>query len=101
MAAGVQLTLLKVEVIMLIQERVDIALNNENACLELGELVNTLSCEGYSKIEIHRFFLNFHLFLRENNREQHEDLVAECVLDRLVGFCSPHYRLLPQQPDMK
>lgn len=66
---------------------------------ELHSLALRLLSEGYNKTAILAEFEKVRQQLRQANREADEDAVME-VMDFLVGWCSPHMKLQPDQPEL-
>lgn len=64
------------------------------AAKALTALVQEMTAEGISQVEIYHHFEQFRAFLRNAVRETDEDEVID-VMDCIVGWCSPHMRLFP------
>jgi hypothetical protein len=60
----------------------------------LDKLVEEMKNDGLSQVEIYDCFYEFYTMLKEAQREDDEDKVLD-VLDRIVGWCSPHNKLFP------
>lgn len=75
-------------------DRFEKALHSANPIDSLRALALQLSAEGYSKPQIVEFFDQLLLqFEHEPEREADADAIRD-VLDFLVGWCSPHMKLL-------
>ena len=73
------------------------ALRSRNPVEGLRSLASELSAEGLSKPAIVELFNNYLAQVQEvGTCEADEDAIRD-VLDFLVGRCSPHVRLLPEE----
>ena len=63
----------------------------------LRTLVFELSAEGFDKATILQIFEAQQQRRRSANRETDADAIMD-VMDFLVGWCSPHMKLLPDEP---
>ena len=61
---------------------------------DIIKLATALQAEGLSQLEIYNLFEHYMLYLRAQEREQEEEKVAD-VMNRIVGWCSPHMHLFP------
>jgi hypothetical protein len=81
-------------------QRIEEALRSPNPIVSLRALVLELSAEGQSKANILALFERFLAHLQENPaREADADAVRD-VMDFLVGWCSPHMKLLREHGDV-
>lgn len=82
------------------EERFEEALRSPDPVASLRALVLELSAEGQSKANILALFERFLTQLQDNPaREADADAVRD-VMDFLVGWCSPHMKLLPEDGDV-
>ncbi len=65
---------------------------NALAAKALTDLVQEMSADGLSQVEIYHHFDQFRAFLRSTARETDEDEVTN-VMDFIVGWCSLHMKL--------
>jgi hypothetical protein len=72
------------------------ALRSTKSVNELRALVLSLIAEGQSQDAILQIFEGARQELRQADREAHEHAVTD-VMDLLVGWCSPHMKLPPEQ----
>jgi hypothetical protein len=79
------------------EDRFEKALRSSKPVDSLRALVLELSAEGYRKARIIKLFeeLLSHL-QKEPAREADADALRD-VLDFLLGWCSPHMKLLPEE----
>jgi hypothetical protein len=78
---------------MTLEKRFEKALGSSDRVEALRSLVGELSAEGCDKTAILEIFEEQRQRLRSANRESEEDAVMD-VMDFLVGWCSPHMKLL-------
>jgi hypothetical protein len=65
----------------------------------LCELAETLRSEAMSKQAVAEAFLQVFIAHRERLEDDvMSDAIADC-LDCLSGYCAPHARILPDEPD--
>lgn len=83
---------------MTLNKRFEKALGSSNTVEALRSLVLELSQEGFDKAAILEFFEQERQQLRAAHRETDEDAVMD-VMDFLVGWCSPHMKLLADEPE--
>jgi hypothetical protein len=81
---------------MPVDPRIQIALNGPSPFEELRALVRRLQVEGDNLATILELFEHTRQQLRDASRAEAEDIVVE-VMDCLVGWCSPHVSLEPNQ----
>ena len=81
---------------MTFKQRFDKALSSQAPIKALRSLVLELSAEGRDKKKILKIFEEQRKRLRLANRESAEDAVMD-VMDFLVGWCSPHVKLLSDE----
>jgi hypothetical protein len=81
---------------MPVDPRIQNALDGPRPFEELRALVKRLQVEGNDHAAILALFEQTRRRLRESSREGDEDVVME-VMDCLVGWCSPHVSLEPNQ----
>lgn len=72
----------------------------EDPCTSLRAFVIQMYKEGYTKQALYNLFYDVFLELRKEGREAEEDLILDCILDALCGWCASHYRLIPDEPDI-
>jgi hypothetical protein len=72
--------------VTMIDERIEKALSSNAPVQELRNLASHLLAQGQTRHT-----------LRQADREAEEDAVMD-VMDVLVGWCSPHMKLPPEQP---
>jgi hypothetical protein len=82
------------------EDRFENALHSTSPIDSLGALARELFAEGYSKVRIVELFEQ-QLILMQNDatREAQADVVRD-VLDFLVGWCSPHRKILHAEKDV-
>jgi len=80
------------------EKRFEHALADSDPVEALRSLVLELSTEGFTKAAILEIFEQQRQRLRTANRESAEDAVMD-VMDFLVGWCSPHMKLLSDEPE--
>ena len=73
-------------------ERLYAAVGDEPPLTRLSEAVKDLLANGYTRESLYDELENLRRTLREENREDDEDVVLE-VMDFLAGWCSPHQRI--------
>jgi len=81
---------------MTLETRFEKALGSLEPIETLRSLVGELAAEGYDKAAILELFEQQRQRLRLANREADEDAVMD-VMDFLVGWCSPHMKLLSDE----
>ncbi len=82
------------------ENRFEKALHAPDPVDSLRTLVLELSVEGYSKARIIELFEEWLAYLQKfPEREADADAVRD-VLDFLLGWCSPHMKLLPEEDDV-
>jgi hypothetical protein len=79
-------------------KRFEKALDSPNPVEALRSLVLELSQEGSDKATILELFEQERQRLRATHREADEDAIMD-VMDFLVGWCSPHMKLLADEPE--
>ena len=82
---------------MPLDPRIHDALNNPAPLNQLRALVRRLQAQGQEESGILELFETARRELRAAGRDAEEDLVLE-AMDFLVGWCSPHMSLEPQNP---
>lgn len=80
----------------MMDHRIERALRSTEPVNELRALVLGLMAEGHSQDAILQFFEGAREELRKADRDADEDAVMD-VMDFLVGWCSPHMKLPPEQ----
>jgi hypothetical protein len=81
----------------MIDQRIEEALRSSDPVNELRNLVLHLHADGQTREAILELFERTRQDLRHANRESDEEAVMD-VMDFLVGWCSPHMKLPPEQP---
>jgi hypothetical protein len=82
------------------EDRLEKALHSLDPVDSLRALVFELAAEGYRKARIIELFEEWLAYLQKfPEREADADAVRD-VLDFLLGWCSPHMRLLPDEGDI-
>jgi hypothetical protein len=81
----------------MIDQRIEGALTSSEPVTELRNLVLHLHADGQTHEAILALLEDTRRELRRANRESAEDAVMD-VMDFLVGWCSPHMKLPPEQP---
>jgi hypothetical protein len=84
----------------MIDERIEQALRSIAPVNELRNMAQHLLAKGNTREAVIELFEHARQHLRDTNREQDEDAVMD-VMDILVGWCSPHMLLPPQQPSSR
>jgi hypothetical protein len=84
---------------MTLNKRFEKALGSPSPVEALRSLVLELSQEGSDKAKILEFFEQERQRLRAAHRETDEDAIMD-VMDFLVGWCSPHMKLLADEPEI-
>jgi len=77
---------------MPIDPRIQEALDGPDSLNQLRLLVKKLQSQGLSSDSILQLFEQARRQLREQGREQEEEVIME-IMDFLVGWCSPHMKL--------
>jgi hypothetical protein len=80
----------------MVDPRIERALRSAEPLNELRGLVLSLMAEGQSRDAVLQLFECARQELRRADREADEDAVTD-VMDFLVGWCSPHMKLPPEQ----
>jgi hypothetical protein len=80
----------------MMDHRIERALRSTEPVNELRALVLSLRAEGQSQDAILQLFEGARQELRQMNCDADEDAVTD-VMDFLVGWCSPHMKLPPEQ----
>jgi len=83
---------------LIIEKRFEHALATSDPVEALRSLVLELSTEGFAKAAILEIFEQQRQRLRTANRESAEEAVMD-VMDFLVGWCSPHMKLLADESE--
>ena len=81
----------------MIDQRIEQGLRSSAPVNELRNLVAGLFAAGQTREAILELFEGARQELRQSGRDAEEDAVMD-VMDFLVGWCSPHMRLPPEQP---
>ena len=81
----------------MIDQRIQQALRSSEPVNELRNLVLHLLADGQTREAIVGLLERARQQLRQADRETDEDAVMD-VMDFLVGWCSPHMKLPPEQP---
>ena len=81
----------------MIDQRIEQALRSSEPVKELRNLVLQFLADGQTREAILALLERASQQLREAEREADEDAVMD-VMDFLVGWCSPHMKLPPEQP---
>ena len=81
----------------MIDPRIEQALKASNSVNELRNLALHLLANGQTREAILELFERARQQLRQADREIEEDTVMD-AMDFLVGWCSPHMNLPPEQP---
>jgi len=84
---------------MQFHESLEQALRSPEPVTELRSLVARLFSEGKERAKVLEMLETARQQLRQAGREADEDAVMD-VMDFLVGWCSPHMKLPPDQPAM-
>src|SRR5438552_3387057 len=80
---------------MPLDPRVQDALSSSDPLIRLRSLVQSLQAQGQDQSAILDLFEQARQQLREAGRDAEEDVVME-AMDFLVGWCSPHMSLGPE-----
>lgn len=81
----------------MMDQRIEQALRSSQPVNELRNLVLHLLSDGQTREAILELLERARQQLRQADRETDEDAVMD-VMDFLVGWCSPHMKLPPEQP---
>jgi hypothetical protein len=81
----------------MIDQRIQQALSSSDPVNDLRNWVLHLLAEGQTHEAILELLERTRQQLREADRETDEEAVMD-VMDFLVGWCSPHMKLPPEQP---
>jgi len=81
----------------MIDQRIEKALQANEPVNELRNVARNLFADGQTREAVVDLFEHARQQLRQANREAEEDAVMD-VMDLLVGWCSPHMKLPPEQP---
>jgi hypothetical protein len=81
----------------MIDQRIEKALQSNEPVNELRTVVLNLFADGLTREAVLDLFERARQQLRQADRETEEDAVMD-VMDFLVGWCSPHMKLPPEQP---
>jgi len=81
----------------MIDQRIEHALKSSAPVNELREVVLHLLADGQTREAVLELLERARQQLRQADRETDEDAVMD-VMDFLVGWCSPHMKLPPEQP---
>jgi hypothetical protein len=81
----------------MIDERIEQALRSSEPVHQLRQLALHLLANGQTRQAVLDFFEHARQQLRQADREGEEDTVMD-IMDFLVGWCSPHMKLPPEQP---
>ena len=81
----------------MIDQRIEQALRSSAPVQELRNLALHLLAVGQTRDTILQLFEDARQELRQADRETAEESVMD-VMDFLVGWCSPHMKLPPEQP---
>jgi hypothetical protein len=81
----------------MIDPRIEQALRGRDPVNELRELVLHLLANGQTREAILDLFEGARQQLRQADRETEEEAIMD-AMDFLVGWCSPHMQLPPEQP---
>jgi hypothetical protein len=80
----------------MIDQRIELALKSDEPVLELRNLAQRLLVEGETREAVLDLFERARQQLRTTDQETKEEAVMD-VMDFLVGWCSPHMKLPPEQ----
>ena len=80
----------------MMDHRIEHALRSTQPVNELRAMVLSLMAEGQSQDTILQILEGARQELRQADREADEDAVTD-VMDFVVGWCSPHRKLPPEQ----
>jgi hypothetical protein len=81
----------------MIDQRIEKALQSNEPVNELREVARTLFADGLTHEAVLDLFECARQQLRQADREAEEDAVMD-AMDFLVGWCSPHMKLSPEEP---
>jgi hypothetical protein len=81
----------------MVDQSIEQALRSSQPVNELRNLVLHLLADGQTREAILGLLESARQQLRKVDREADEDTVMD-VMDFLVGWCSPHMKLPPEQP---
>jgi hypothetical protein len=81
----------------MIDQRIEDALRSSGPVHNLRSLARQLLADGQPREAVLALFERARQQLRQAGRETEEDAVMD-VMDFLVGWCSPHMKLPPEQP---
>jgi hypothetical protein len=81
----------------MIDQRVEQALRSSTPVNELRNLVLHFLADGQKREAVLALLEGARQQLRQADREVDEDAVMD-VMDFLLGWCSPHMKLPPEQP---
>ncbi len=81
----------------MIDQRIEEALRTSEPVHNLRGVAENLLANGEERAAILKLFENARQHLRQSGRESDEDAVMD-AMDFLVGWCSPHMKLPPEQP---
>ena len=80
----------------MIDKRMEVALKGSDPVKELRDLTLHLLANGQTREAVLKLFEGARQQLRQTGRETEEDAVMD-AMDFLVGWCSPHMKLPPEQ----
>ena len=80
----------------MIDKRIEVALQGNDPVKELRDLTLHLLSNGQTRDAILELFEHARQQLRQADREAEEDALMD-AMDFLVGWCSPHMKLPPEQ----
>jgi hypothetical protein len=81
----------------MIDERIEKALQSNEPVNELRNVALRLLADSQTREAVLELFERARQQLRQADREAEEEAVTD-VMDFLVGWCSPHMKLPPEQP---
>jgi hypothetical protein len=81
----------------MIDQRIQRALGSSEPVKDLRNLILQLFADGQTRESILELLEGTRQQLRKSNRETDEDAVMD-GMDFLVGWCSPHMNVPPEQP---
>jgi len=81
--------------------RVQRSLGGEKPGEALRCLVGELHREGWTKQQLYQEFNALVEGKEWKLPESEQELLRDCILDALVGWCAPDWRLLPEEPDVR
>jgi hypothetical protein len=91
-----KITYMHIGKLMMVDKPFEDALRSREPLAALRSVAMGFLSEGHEKEAILQRFENVRQALRQADRKREEDLVME-VMDQLVGWCSPHMKLPPDQ----